>query len=169
MKKLIISILILSLFCLGKACNSEKAKKTFRTASESSAKITIYGEKLIQANINALEAKEISPVTFQKLTRTTGFFVRGAAVYERALEETENLIKQRGGEIPPATLENLSKIFNEQVVSKFFDILREFDALSAEQSEYAKTILAGIRLAILAIQDAFAAARDLGGQNYGVV
>lgn len=170
MKKILLICVVLFSLLFNTAC-PEKAKKTFRKASEASAKLSIYGEKLIQANIDAFKAKEISPETFNKLNSLTGKFVDGMKIYEKALDDAELVIKT-SGEIPAGTLEKLSLIFNEHVVDSFLEILTEFKVVGNENSEVIKTLLAGIRLAILTIQESFTDAREFqnqGDSNYGMV
>jgi len=148
----------------------KKVEKTFRKASEASANLSIYGEKLIQANIDAFKAKEISFETFELLNELTRKFVEGVKIYEKALDEAEKLIKENGGQAPVGTLERLSKIFSAEVADKFTAILAKFKLISGEQSEAIKTAVAGINLAILAIREAFAGTRDIqGGFNYEMV
>lgn len=155
MKNLLICLIVVAaLFLAG----CPKAKNTYRSAKEASAKIQIYGIKLINANMDAFRAGEIDQPTFAELTRLTGRFVDGVEIYRTALAEAEKFLQQNGT-IPADTLSRLNFLFNEQVVDAFLAITQKFGVLPEANSELVKTILAGIRLAVLTIADAFSAAR----------
>lgn len=161
-------ILICITFCLlfsQIACDKTKAQKTYRTASEQSAKILTYGEGLLQANLDAVNAGKISPETLSKLNNVTNPFVTAITAYEKALDEAEKLIKANDGKIPAGLLDNLSDKF-QFVIDAFLAVTKEFNLLG-KHSETVATILTSIRLAILAIQGAFSDARDLmENKNY---
>jgi hypothetical protein len=160
MKNLLISLIVIgSLFLSG--C----PKKTYRTAKEQSAQIQIYGIKLIEANIAAYKAGELTQAQFAELTTLTGRFRDGVAVYRAILNEAEKQVRETGAVEPPL-LNRLESIFTNEVVNAFLAITQKFALLSPVQSETVKNILAGIRLAILAIQGAFAEVRLQKGEAW---
>lgn len=144
-----------------------KAEKTVRTAREKSAEIAVYGEKLIQANIDAFKAGEISQATLADLNKVTRVFVDGVGHYRSAIAAAELAVKNGTGD--QSTVDTLYNVFDEKVVAAFFAILEKFSVLSGPHVETAKTIIAAIRLTIRAIQGAFSDARyqlELGEVNY---
>lgn len=154
MKKIILTLLLcFSVFLTG----CPKAEKSFRKARESSAKMAIYGEKIVQANIDARNAGEISQDLFRDLTSLTARYRDGLRIYREALTEAEKLAKSPAFDQKDA-LNKLSRLFDEQVVDAFLALTQKLNLISGSQSETIKTILASIRLTILAIQGAFSQA-----------
>lgn len=138
-----------------------KVERSLRVAKENSAKMSTYGEKLIKANIDAFDAKEISPELLKELNALTGRFVSGVGVYRDTLAVVELAAKQGGAD--KKQIDYLYDVFDDQVVAAFFALLAKFNVLTGERAEIAKAILASIRLTIRAIQGAFSDARyDLG-------
>lgn len=153
------SILIVSVLFMS-ACPSAKTLRDFK---ETSAKMKIYGIKLIQANIDAFKAGEISQADLAKLNAATGGFVEAVKIYDEALKQTEIIVKETKT-LPKDALDKLSIIFNEKVVDAFFKIL---EVLSPNaQTETIKNIIAGIRLTILAIGAALGEFKQMQGEAY---
>jgi hypothetical protein len=134
-------------------------EKTIRTAREASAQMKIYGVRLIQANIDAFKAGEISRDEFARLNALTGAFIEGVKIYGDALHEIEVIAD--GATIPKATIDKLAAIFDAHVVDKFFAILEKLKITPGANSETVKAIISAIRLTILSIQSAFATAGQL--------
>ena len=155
MKKIFVCLLVISSLVFMTAC--PKAQKTYRSAKEASAKIQIYGTNLIQANIDAYKAKEISQADFAALNKLTGKFVEGVELYREALKEAEKILAS-GGTLPGGALDRLNAVFSEKVVDAFLKITEQLGVIPGGSSETIKNIVAGIRLAILTVQEAFASA-----------
>lgn len=152
----LIAAVVIGVFALfSMAC--PKAQNTYRAAKEASAKIQIYGTKLIDANIAAYKAKEISQADFAALNRLTGTFVEGVEIYRAALKEAEKILAS-GGTLPKGTLDRLDLVFNEKVVDAFLAMTQKLGVIPGVNTEAIKSIVAGIRLAILTVQEAFASA-----------
>jgi hypothetical protein len=141
-----------------------KAEKSLRVARENSAKMASYGEKIVQANIDAFKAGEISRELLVELNGLTGAFVNGLGGYRQALAAAEAAVK--AGDVDKTQLDYLYAIFDDQVVAAFFALLARFNVLKGPLGETVKTILASIRLTIRAIQGAFAASGYRGGIRY---
>ena len=147
MRKIIAMCLIFAVL-LSFACDK---KKTLRDFKEASAKMKIYGKDLIQANIDAFKANEISRDDLEKFNRVSRRFVEAVKIYDDALKTAETVMTKN--ENPPrTTLDKLNIIFEEQVVAEFFRILDTLKILPNANNETIKNIIAGIRLTILAIQ-----------------
>lgn len=148
-------LLIFSIFTLT-AC--PKAEKTIRTFREQSAKMSIYGGKLIDANKDAFQAKEISKELFAGLTDLSGKFRDGLKIYRDSVNDAEIAYKS-AGKLPPGVLGKLQVLFNEKVVEAFSNLALKLELVTGTQSETIKSIVASIRLTILAIQGAFSIAK----------
>lgn len=157
MKKLIISLIVIAALFLAGCPNKEKTQKTIRDFREASAQIQIYGRNLIKANTEAFQAGEIDQPTFAELTRLTGKFVDGVNIYRDALKEAEKLVDS-GQILPKDKFDALEVIFSEKVADAFLAITKRFNLIPELNTETVKTILAGIRIAIMTIQDAFSRA-----------
>lgn len=151
MKKYLTLILIYAVVLLSAAC--PKVEKTFRTASEQSAKMKIYGIELINANIELKRNGTISAAELRSLNVYTGGFVAGVKIYQQALDEAEKIIKS-GQPLPAGTLAKLSVIFSDNVIDAFFGILNGLKIFPNANSLAVRAILSSIRLAILATQNA---------------
>ena len=155
MKKLLIAILLIySVFLLG----CPKGEKTYRTAKEASATMQIYSLNLIQANIDAFNAGEISLAHKDAIAKLTGRLVQGIDVYRRALAQTEDLLKT-GKPLDGNTLATLNSIFDNEIVVPFFNVLNVTNLISGDKANLIKTIISSLRAAILTISDAFSQGR----------
>jgi hypothetical protein len=158
MHKLIV-IFIVSISRMLTGC--PKGERTIRLAREKSAEMAIYGEKIVQANIDAFKTAEISRELFTELTQLTGKFTVGLGEYRAALSAAEVAIKN--GADPKSILDQLYGILDDKVVAAFFALLARANVLSGPHAETIRFILASLRLTIRAVQGAFADAQhELG-------
>lgn len=148
MKKILIGIILIYSLVFTMAC---PAKKTFRELKETSAKMKIYGTNLIQANIDAFRAGEVTQADLTKLNRVTRRFMEAITIYDDAIRAAETVANQTAN-VPTTTLDKLRIILDEQVVTEFFAVLDILRVLPIANSDKFKSIISGIRLTILAIQ-----------------
>lgn len=161
MKKIIITMLLIySIFLLG----CPKGEKTYRKAKEASATVQIYSLKLIEANIDAYKAGEISLETKDKFAKLTGKLVKGISVYRNILGQAEKTLKN-GNALDGNALATLNRVFDMEVVAPFLSILSEVNLLSGDKAELIKTIITSLRVAILTISDAFAQGKIYAEEN----
>ena len=157
--KIITAFLLMYSLLLLTACpKAETVEKSLRKARESSAQMSIYGTKIVNANVEAYQAKEISPELFKELTVLTGKFSDGLKIYRDALDGAEKIFAQTKN-LPSGTVNKLAAVFDEQVVATFLALADKLNLVRGAQAETIKTALASIRLTILALQGAFAEAR----------
>lgn len=152
MKNLIVCLIVIcSLFLAG----CPKAEKTARDFRAASAKIQIYAVELNRAHTAAFQNGEI---TREQLAELTGLIRRlsdGIDLYRSAVREAESFIKT-GQTVPKDKFDLLRAVFSEKVIDAFFAVIAKINLVPGINTDAVKTILTGIRLAILKIEDAFA-------------
>ena len=156
MKKLL-TVLFLIYAMVLMAC--PRGEKTFRKAQEASVKVQIYSLKLIEANVAAYKAGEISLETKDKIAALTGKLVKGIKIYRNAVGNSEQMLKN-GQPLDGNSLATLNRIFDMEVVAPFLGVLTQINLLSGDKSELIKTIISSIRVAIVTISDTFAQSRQ---------
>lgn len=134
------------------------SSKTLRVARENSAKMSIHAAKLIQANIDALKAGELTQAEYNELTRLSGILVDGIGVYRSVV-----LGAIESGNTDRSALDQIYDVFDDRVVAAFFALLARVNVLPGGKAEAVRAIISAIRITIRAIQGAFADARhELG-------
>lgn len=154
-------VLICSVFFTG--CPSGE-KTTIREFKEASAKMSVHGQKIIQANIDAFKAKEITAGQLADLNSVTRQFTNAVKVYREAIKVAERTIAA-GEETVNGAAQRLRVVFTS-VQQAYLNLSNSIKGFPGANSEKAQAILAGIDLSISIITALFSQVeREIGGQT----
>lgn len=128
---------------------------TVQKARAASAKLSVLGEKVIQANIDAYKAGEISVDQFRSLNKVTRKYVDGVRAYRAAVEIAENAIK--AGADARTELGKIQAIFLT-ASNAAVDLAQELKLITGSQAETVRNIIVGIELALSTVATFFAEA-----------
>lgn len=153
MKNIFLVLLVISsLFLL--ACPKETAVRRAAKASYSLSGLTVDA---INATGKAYAAEIIDLRTKDKMANALKTISIGGKRFNQTLEI---FVRESGaGELPPDKLAFLNKIFSDEVVTPFLEVLQTMKVLSPAQSDYLHVAIAALRSAILVISNGFTAAK----------
>jgi hypothetical protein len=148
MKKIILCLTLVYSMVFLTACPKETVLRRAAKASYSLSGLTV---DVINATGKAYAAQLINLETKDRLARHLKTISIGGERFNQTLKR----YAEEGTEIPADKLLILNKIFSEEVVAPFLEVLNAIKLLSPEQSAYLNSAINGLRAAILIISGAF--------------
>lgn len=160
MKKTFTTFLIIYTLFLC-ACPKETA---IRKASKASFQLSGLTIDAVNATAKAFDAGIIDLSTKDKLADSLKLIAIGGKRFNNTLEI---FVRESGENLPTTKIEILNRIFSEEIVTPFLEILQKVKIISAAKAEYLVIAINSLRAAILLISDGFTAANAKVEVRYG--
>lgn len=161
MKNLLLSLLVIGSMIFLMACPKESAVRRAAKASYSLSGLTIDAAN---ATAKAYNAGLITFQTKDKIANALKTMAVGGKYFNQTLEK---FISESGAELPADKIAMLNKIFSDEVVTPFFEILQSLKFLSADKADYLRSAINALRSTVLAISSGFASLK--AKSNFGEV
>lgn len=151
MKNLILSLLILYSMFLMTACPKESAVKNAAKASYSLSGLTV------DIAVAAARAYNAQIITLDTKDKIAGYLKTISIGGKRFNNTLLIFARQSGPELPEDRLAVLNKIFSDEVVAPFLEVLQSLKILPASRADYLRTAINALRAAVLVISSGFTA------------
>lgn len=153
MKRIFLAALLLCSLLFATGCPG--GEKTVQKARQASAKLSVFGEKLIEANIDAFRAGEISLDQFRSLNNVTRKYVDGVRAYRAAVDIAEKAIA--AGADAKTSLAKVQTVFLT-AANLAAELAEQLKLITGSQAEIVRNIIVGIEIALATISSFFAEA-----------
>lgn len=153
MKKILLSLIVIYSMVFLLACPSKKtAVREAVTASYSLSGLTVDG---IAATAKAYNAGIIDTPTKDRIANALKTIATGGKRFNQILDKYAAEAADKNEMIPADKMEILNKIFSDEVVAPFLEVLQSMKILSADKAEYLRSAINALRAVILTIQNGF--------------
>lgn len=149
MKKILLTLIVIYSLVFLLACPKETAVRRAAKASYSLSGLTIDATA---ATAKAFNAGLIDIQTKDKIANALKKISIGGKYFNQTLERFN---VESGAELPADKIAVLNKIFSDEVVAPFLEILQSLKILSADKAEYLRLAINALRSAILTISNGF--------------
>lgn len=151
MKNTILSMLVIASLVFLMACPKKTAVENAARASYSLSGLTV---DVANATAKAYNAQLINLDTKDKIAGYLKTISIGGKRFNNTLEK---FARESGPDLPADKLAILNKIFSDEVVAPFLEVLQTLKILPADRADYLRTAIAALRSAVLVISSGFTA------------